>query len=101
MMSSIVMLAPLMAHHGVCLSSACLTIDKDRSIDSFKSCQCHLLDRLLIDIPVSISLTVHYVVVKLVLQLLFVGCRGMKWIYTSIWIISSKKVSARGHEAQG
>lgn len=83
MMSSVVVLAPLMAHHGVRLPSACLAIDKYRPIDSFKSCKRHLLDGLLIDVPVCISLTVYYVVIELVLHLLFVGCSSMEGIYAS------------------
>jgi len=74
MLSSIVVCTPLMSHHGVGLASACLAIDEDRPVDSFKSCQCHLLHGLFIDISIRISLSVHPVVIELVLQLLFVGC---------------------------
>ena len=74
MLSSIVVCTPLMSHHGVCLSGTCLPIDEDRPIDSFKSCQCHLLHGLFINISIRISLTIYPVVIELVLQLLFVGC---------------------------
>jgi hypothetical protein len=102
MLSFIVVCTSLMSHHGVCLSSTCLPIDEDRPIDSFKSCQCHLLHGLFINISIRISLAVHPVVIELVLQLLFVGCCA---IGASICYLISlsmlKKIFAGGHEAQG
>ena len=86
MLSSVVVCTPLMSHHGVSLSSACLSIDEDRPIDSLKSCQRHLLYGLFINISIRISFAVHPVVIELVLQLLFAGCYG---IGVSIcWFIS-------------
>ena len=85
MLSSIVVCTPLMSHHGVGLASACLAIDKDRAVDSVKSCKCHLLDGLFIHVPIRISLTIDSVVVELVLHLLFGSCRGTAGIGTLMW----------------
>ena len=71
--------------HGVGLASACLAIDEDRPVDSFKSCKCHLLHGLFIHVPIRISVTVYSVVVEFVLQLLFGSCRGTAGIGTLMW----------------